>query len=522
MSIIKTEDLFSTESAMYVCGCIMHKPSLLLEVDRYILTMRDFPHRLFKIIFSCLYNMAQEGVNDIDPISFVTYLQRNEVQFDVFKTNNGEMLLNLIYENASNWNESNFETHYMWLKKLSTLRDLQEFGFSISDFIQDDALSRAASFDKLNHIAIPDIINHVRNKLQLVENNNYKSQEVTGSAAAIGIRELLQELEATPEVGVPLEGNILNYATRGCRKGKMYMYSAPQGFGKTRSMVGNACPIAFPKIENNNIVYRTAPDESGNMVPDLRKVLFIATEMQKDEIQTLILSWISGVNEEHILLNTCTPEEKKLIKVAISIMEKFQDNFIIEIVTDPGVAKLKRMITNYVIEQNIQYIFYDYIFTSPSLMDEFPNVREDVALMMLSNTLKELAAGYNVFIMTGSQLNGEWNKTTQRNATMLRGSKALADKIDVGIIGVLATQEEIDKIQDVLDHEHLRKPNVVMDIYKNRRGKMCNIKIFRYFDYGTCRSEDLLATYQDYSGLGPLPKLEYNILKESMNNYDDK
>lgn len=510
MGVIKTEDLFSTESAMYVCGCIMHKPNLLLETDRYILTVRDFPHRVFKIIFSCLYNMANEGLTSIDTISFITYLQRTETQFEVFRSANGEMLLNLMYENAANWNESNFDTHYMWLKKLSTLRDLQDSGFSISDFIKEDALSRAASFEELNNTSIPEIIQKVKNKLQIVENNNYKSQEVTGSAAAIGIRDLLEELKATPEVGIPLEGHIFNYATRGCRKGKMYMYSAPQGYGKTRVMVGNACPIAFPRIENDMIVAR----------PDMQKVLFIATEMQKDEIQTLILSWISGVNEEHILLNTCSAEEQRLLRVAVKIMEEYSDNFIIEVVTDPGVAKLKRMITNYIIEQGIEYVFYDYIFTSPSLMAEFPSVREDVALMMLSNTLKELAAEYNIFIMTGSQVNGEWNKTTVRNATMLRGAKALADKIDVGIIGVLATPEELEKVQPVLDQNHDMKPNVVMDIYKNRRGKMCNVKIFRRFDYGTCRSYDILATTQDYTSIIQTPKLEYDIIQTKVSDYD--
>lgn len=510
MSIIKNEDLFSIESAMYICGCIMRKPNLLLETDKYILTVRDFPHRVFKIIFSCLYNMAHEGVTEIDPISFITYLQRTEVQFEVFKSGNGEMLLNMMYENASSWNESNFDSQYMWIKKLSTLRDLQESGFSINDFIKDDALSRAESLDKLNHTSIPEIIQTVKNKLQLVENNNYRAQEVTGSTAATGIRELLQELKNVPEVGIPLEGDILNYAARGCRKGKMYMYSAPQGYGKTRVMVGNACPIAFPKIENRKVYYRE----------DMGKVLFIATEMQKDEIQTLILSWISGINEEKILLNTCNTEEQKILEIAINIMEKFQDNFIIEVVTDPGVAKLKRMITSYIIEENIEYIFYDYIFTSPGLMAEFSTVREDVALMMLSNTLKEIAAEYNVFIMTGSQLNGEWAKTTVRNATLLRGSKALADKIDVGIIGVLATSEELENIQDVLSTMNYRKPNVVIDIYKNRRGKMNNIKIFRYFDYGTCRSYDIIATHQDYSGLGELPILTYAKIEEDLSLYD--
>ena len=60
----------------------------------------------------------------------------------------------------------------------------------------------------------------------------------------------------------------------------------------TRTMVGAACDLAYPRIENGKVVIRS----------DLRPVLFIATEMKADEIQTLILAWISGVDEEKILL----------------------------------------------------------------------------------------------------------------------------------------------------------------------------------------------------------------------------
>ena len=38
------------------------------------------------------------------------------------------------------------------------------------------------------------------------------------------------------------------------------------------------------------------------------------------------------------------------------------------------------------------------------------------------------------------------------------------------------------------------KPNVVLDVYKNRRGRIVNAKIYRVFDYGTCRAKDLLIT----------------------------
>ena len=181
----------------------------------------------------------------------------------------------------------------------------------------------------------------------------------------------------------------------------------------TRTMVGNACAIAYPRIENGKIVKRDS----------LQPVLFIATEMGADEIQTLILSWISGVNEEKILINQMTEDEEKLIAIAANIMDKYEKNFIIESIPNPSIQSLKSMITNYIIHDDVEYIFYDYIFSSIGLIDEFKgiNLREDVVLMMLSNTLKEIAATYNVFVMTGTQVNGEYEKKTVRNANMLRG-----------------------------------------------------------------------------------------------------
>ena len=51
--------------------------------------------------------------------------------------------------------------------------------------------------------------------------------------------------------------------------------------------------------------------------------------------------------------------------------------------------------------------------------------------MMLSNTLKEIAATYNVFIQSATQLNDGWSKKEigLRDQNCIRGSKAIADWI---------------------------------------------------------------------------------------------
>ena len=53
------------------------------------------------------------------------------------------------------------------------------------------------------------------------------------------------------------------------------------------------------------------------------------------------------------------------------------------------------------------------------------------------------------------------------------------------------------------------RPNMVVDMYKNRRGEMSGVKIFRYFDHATCRSMDMFVTDTSYNVWTEMGKLEY-------------
>lgn len=513
MNKLNQAPLFDKVAMGYVLGSIMHQPSLLYAEDKYILNMDDFVGKLNEIIFGAIYNLSYNGAEKITPIDVDVYLSAYESQHTIFVNENGIDFLSSAYEITDNFDMAHFNMQYERLKKFSTLRELKSKGFDISEFYNPDFINQEQEEQRFNRMSINDILGSIRNKIQLIENRNVTKQESSGQYAAKGIRNLIENLKTSPEIGIPLEGSLVNYATRGCRKGKMYMYSAPSGGGKTRTMVGNACSIAYPHIENGKIVVPSV----------LQPVLFVATEMQADEIQTLILAWISGVNEEKILLNTYTADEEYLINIAVNIMEKYEKNFIIESIPNPSIQTLKSLITNYILHDDVEYIFYDYIFTSVGLMDEFKavNLREDVVLMMLSNTLKEIAANYNVFMFTGTQLNGEWEKRTIRNANMLRGAKSIADKIDVGMIGVRAPQEELQQVQAYCEQLKKPVPNIVIDVYKNRRGKMCDVKIFRKFDYGTCRVQDIMVTTNsNYQVINEIIDIEYNFEYRSLKDYE--
>lgn len=498
--------LFDKNTAMMVISGLVKNPTLLHNQEKYRLTTNDFDNDFYKIIFGAIYNLSMEGVETIDPIDIDIYIAQYQQQYKVFQDNKGFDFIKELARLSIEFDTAKFDIYYERLKKFTILRDLEEAGFNTKEFYNPNvALDRRDKEErKLNEITIDEIVKAVQTKVNQIEDDYVSRNYSTTQPAARGIRDLYYDLKATPEIGLPLEGDILNYIIRGARYGKMYLYSAPTGQGKTRIMLGNAASLSMPYLDDENrVVYRE----------QYSKVLFVTTEQQVDEIQTLLIAYVSGVNERKILYGNATPDEEEKILMAIDIIEKFSGNFIIEVIPDPSISLIKAKLIKHIIQNGITMIFYDYIFSSPGLLGEFMSirVREDVALMMLSNTIKEVGATYNVFTMSGTQLNDRWEASMVRNQNHIRGSKAVADKVDVGMIGVKlsAVPEEEEAIKEIVKAGGLVMPNMVVDIYKNRRGEHSSVKLYRYFDYGTCRVEDILLTDQNFNVLKDYDKVLY-------------
>lgn len=529
------DELYDQSASLYVLSCLMHDP-LLLQNEKYAFVKTDFYKPLQQMVFFAVYNMAQNGAEKITPQDVDTYLSSYESQYAYYKANNGFEFVLQCYKTTEGSDRSQFEYYYGVLKKFSVLRDLESIGINTSRYFNpSNILNQDAELEKLNKMSIETILNDVRGRIVNIENRHVGKDEGTASNIAAGMRELVNDLKEHPEVGLPLDGEVFNYATRGARLGKMYIFSAPSGGGKTRCLVDNACVLSMPYIGNDGkIVVRGRADGT-----DYQKVCYVATEQGKDEIQTLVLAHVSGVSESKILLSQYTDEEWNRIKLALDIIDRYADNFILDCIPDPSIAMLKARLTKYIVQDNIDYIFYDYIFSSPGLVNEFAasELREDVVLMMLSNSLKELAMTYNVFLMSATQLNDGWAKKAvgPRDQNCIRGSKAIADKADIGAIGVALSEEEKGQIealwteikrkaanelatkQDLTEEgKELRQlivkipyPNQVVDLYKNRRGELKAIKIFRYFDFATCRATDLFVTDGSYKHVDNIGIFKY-------------
>ena len=120
-----------------------------------------------------------------------------------------------------------------------------------------------------------------------------------------------------------------------------------------------------------------------------------------------------------------------------------------------------------------------------------------------------------MFVQSSTQLNDRWEQSKVRNQNHLRGSKAIADKADVGMISIKldVLEEEKEAIMKIIADAGLQTPNMVTDIYKNRRGEGAGLKLYRYFDHGTCRMTDIVLTDTNYNIIKDYKAIDYQFEK---------
>ena len=133
------------------------------------------------------------------------------------------------------------------------------------------------------------------------------------------------------------------------------------------------------------------------------------TEQDPAEIQTMILAYLTGYNEEMFLYGTFREEHMDRIIKAIEIMEKYKDNMLFARIPDPCTSVVKNLFRRYNFQYGVENFFYDYIFSSPAMLDEYRDLklREDVCLRMFTTTLKNLAIELNSFILTSTQISND-------------------------------------------------------------------------------------------------------------------
>ena len=125
-------------------------------------------------------------------------------------------------------------------------------------------------------------------------------------------------------------------------------------------------------------------------------------------------------------------------------------------------------------------------------------LREDNILFMLSIRLKDLCNQYGIFIMSATQLSGNYTSSETPDQNLLRGAKAIADKVDYGSILLLASNDDLTALEPILASNIFEKPNLKLSVYKNRRGRYKGVYLWCKADLGTCRIKPMFCTTYNY------------------------
>lgn len=112
--------------------------------------------------------------------------------------------------------------------------------------------------------------------------------------------------------------------------------------------------------------------------------------------------------------------------------------------------------------------------------------------------------------MSATQLNGSYQESDTPDQNLLRGAKAIADKVDLGAILLGATEEDYVKLEQVLATNVFEKPNIKLSIYKNRRGQYKGVFLWCKADLGCCRIKPMFATTYNYE-LIPIKDMQIKL-----------
>ena len=122
--------------------------------------------------------------------------------------------------------------------------------------------------------------------------------------------------------------------------------------------------------------------------------------------------------------------------------------------------------------------------------------------------------------MSATQLNGDYQDSKTPDQNLLRGAKAIADKIDYGSILLNVKDEDLIALDPIFQKNAFDKPVIKISIYKNRRGKYKGVILWCRANLGCCRIQPLFCITYDYEMIS-IDDIRINVEEESAFECED-
>lgn len=219
-----------------VIGNVYNHPQLLDLTDKYIITDEDFDNMFHKVVFGSIVKLYDLGSSKITIKNILDFLSTRPEYEGIFKANKGEEWLARASENAD---YNSFDYYYGRMKKMSLLRAYDHYGVDVS-FLYDpdnilDVKKKQLQEEWLDNSNLETIADKVNERIESIKMTYVDNSYGEADQAGEGIEDLIQGFKERPEVGVPLFGPLINTVTRGARRKKFYLRSAPTGVGNIRT-----------------------------------------------------------------------------------------------------------------------------------------------------------------------------------------------------------------------------------------------------------------------------------------------
>lgn len=332
---------------MQVIGCVYNQPQILDYTDKYMVTEEDFPDQFHRVVFGAIYKLHELGAETISLENIADFLESRPKHKAVYDQKGDEWLLK-VSENAI---PTTFDYYYSRLKKMTLLRAFDDYGINVSDIYDPDNIidtkKKQLQEEQLDNSTLGEIAQKINNKIDEICLKYVSGSDGEAYQAGDGVFDLITKLKEHPEVGVPLYGTYINTVTRGARLKKFYLRSAPTGVGKSRTMIADACFIGCNRIYDEAFGWI----KNGSAQP----TLYITTEQEKEEVQTMMLAFLACVNEEHILNGKYEGDEEERVLEAARILA--ESPLYIEELPDFSLQDIEDRIKKNIRDYDVKYVF---------------------------------------------------------------------------------------------------------------------------------------------------------------------
>jgi replicative DNA helicase len=502
--------LYDVSSARMLIGLVLNNPTILYN-GRYKLNRSDFSPNLFhKTLFAIIERLAETGMEQIDEKAVCTFIESTEdyaVQREVLEDNEYLGFIKSIKEVVKTSDET-IDYYYNNVRKFSLLRDYKNNGIDITS-VYDELGDEDEQRRKLNDLTIGEIIDTFDNMLGKIRKEYSVNSSVEEVKAGDGFDAVKEQFKETPFYGMSYQSEYLNAITRGQIKGQLACFTSPSATGKTTIGIGDVCNVA---------VKRYYDEKTHQYINNPRCVskgaLIIQFELDNlSEITPKLVSWISGVASPKILDGRYINDEEARVDEAIKILK--ESNIYISYMPNFTTKSIADCVKRYKVQYNIDYVFFDYIADNSAVNNELQSmskvkIRTDQVLEALTDTLKNIARENDVFVRTCTQSNFKVKETEILDESVIAGSRAVTNKLDIGAVITFPRKKEIEEVAPLLP-DNLPVTHVC-SIYKCRFGRYArNLKVWLNIDLGTGRVTDLLVTAWDNTlleGDDKVPKMK--------------